>query len=85
MSFDIFESVIHIFTHFPPRYYFEMLAEELFLDKQYSDAKKMIDNFQKMFPGPNFELKLLSALISRYWYSGAYKLNRIFLTDTMKL
>ena len=47
------------------RYYFEMLAEELFYDKQYSEAKEMIENFHKMFPGPNSELKLLSALISR--------------------
>jgi len=48
------------------RYYFEMLAEELYYDKQFSEAKKLIESMYKMFPGPNFELKLLSALISRY-------------------
>jgi len=48
------------------RYYFEMLAEELYYDKQFSEAKTLIDNFYKMFPGTNHELKLLSALISRY-------------------
>ena len=47
------------------RYYFEMLAEELYYDKQFSEAKKLIESMYKMFPGPNFELKLLSALISR--------------------
>ena len=47
------------------RYYFEMLAEELYYDKQFSEAKTLIDNFYKMFPGTNHELKLLSALISR--------------------
>jgi len=48
------------------KYYFEMLAEELYYDKQFSEALQLIDNIHVMFKGPNSEIKLLKALITRY-------------------